>query len=162
MCMCLKAGAINNIMLLFCFFKRKTAYERRISDGSSDVCSSDLLDVPRDPSHGPDSADWLGVPMRREGRVSGAIVVQSYLQAARYTHEDRTLLEYVAQHILTALDRRQAREQLERRVDARTRELQQANMVLQAEIIERQHAEKLQRETGGGPGRERGGQEGWK
>ena len=103
------------------------------------------LNVPRDPSHGPDSDDWLGVPMRREGRVSGAIVVQSYVQAARYTHEDRTLLEYVAQHILTALDRRQAREQLERRVHERTYELQQANMVLQAEIIERQRAEKLQR-----------------
>src|SRR3546814_909042 len=70
---------------------------------------------------------------------------RSYLQAARYTHEDRTLLEYVAQHILTALDRRQAREQLERRVDERTRELQQAHMVLQAEIIERQRAEKLPR-----------------
>src|SRR3546814_6791293 len=29
--------------LLFCFFvKQKTAYEMRISDGSSDVCSSDL------------------------------------------------------------------------------------------------------------------------
>src|SRR3546814_5739583 len=26
----------------FCFFKQKTAYERRISDWSSDVCSSDL------------------------------------------------------------------------------------------------------------------------
>jgi len=103
------------------------------------------LDVPRDPSHGPDSDDWLGVPMRREGRVSGAIVVQSYVQASRYTHEDRTLLEYVAQHILTALDRRQAREQLERRVHERTYELQQANLVLQAEIIERQRAEKLQR-----------------
>src|SRR3546814_4198883 len=29
-------------MLLFFFFKQKTAYEMRISDGSSDVCSSDL------------------------------------------------------------------------------------------------------------------------
>src|SRR3546814_2014555 len=28
-----------------CFFKQKTAYEMRISDGSSDVCSSDLLHV---------------------------------------------------------------------------------------------------------------------
>src|SRR3546814_8453590 len=28
--------------LLFCFFKQKTAYEVRISDWSSDVCSSDL------------------------------------------------------------------------------------------------------------------------
>src|SRR3546814_3621915 len=27
----------------FCFFKQKTAYEMRISDWSSDVCSSDLL-----------------------------------------------------------------------------------------------------------------------
>src|SRR3546814_2330158 len=27
---------------LFCFFKQKTAYEMRISDWSSDVCSSDL------------------------------------------------------------------------------------------------------------------------
>src|SRR3546814_10436670 len=28
--------------LCFCFFKQKTAYEMRISDWSSDVCSSDL------------------------------------------------------------------------------------------------------------------------
>src|SRR3546814_12029080 len=27
----------------FCFFKQKTAYEMRISDWSSDVCSSDLI-----------------------------------------------------------------------------------------------------------------------
>src|SRR3546814_4021993 len=30
-------------MCLFFFFKQKTAYEMRISDWSSDVCSSDLL-----------------------------------------------------------------------------------------------------------------------
>src|SRR3546814_1371397 len=30
------------ICLLFFFFKQKTAYEMRISDWSSDVCSSDL------------------------------------------------------------------------------------------------------------------------
>src|SRR3546814_4141323 len=30
-------------MLLFFFFKQKTAYEMRISDWSSDVCSSDLI-----------------------------------------------------------------------------------------------------------------------
>src|SRR3546814_10301185 len=29
--------------LLFFFFKQKTAYEMRISDWSSDVCSSDLI-----------------------------------------------------------------------------------------------------------------------
>src|SRR3546814_9811343 len=31
------------IVFLFFFFKQKTAYEMRISDWSSDVCSSDLL-----------------------------------------------------------------------------------------------------------------------
>src|SRR3546814_667984 len=31
----------------FFFFKQKTAYEMRISDWSSDVCSSDLSDRPR-------------------------------------------------------------------------------------------------------------------
>src|SRR3546814_3960971 len=30
--------------LFVCFFKQKTAYEMRISDWSSDVCSSDLID----------------------------------------------------------------------------------------------------------------------
>src|SRR3546814_11916996 len=33
-------------VFLFFFFKQKTAYERRISDGSSDVCSSDLARGP--------------------------------------------------------------------------------------------------------------------
>src|SRR3546814_14640208 len=34
-------------MFCFFFFKQKTAYEMRISDWSSDVCSSDLLPVRR-------------------------------------------------------------------------------------------------------------------
>src|SRR3546814_3680711 len=32
-----------SIFVVFFFFKQKTAYEMRISDWSSDVCSSDLL-----------------------------------------------------------------------------------------------------------------------
>src|SRR3546814_2076591 len=37
-CMC--------VFFLFFFFKQKTAYEMRISDWSSDVCSSDLTPLP--------------------------------------------------------------------------------------------------------------------
>jgi diguanylate cyclase (GGDEF)-like protein len=103
------------------------------------------LGVPVDIRDGPDSADWLGVPMRRDDRVSGAIVVQSYDRPGMYSSEDRALLEYVAQHIQTALDRKHVQVELERRVDERTLELQQANLVLQAEIVERNRSERLQR-----------------
>src|SRR3546814_8024803 len=34
-----------SLCFLFFFFKQKTAYEVRISDWSSDVCSSDLADA---------------------------------------------------------------------------------------------------------------------
>jgi len=102
------------------------------------------LGVTPNVSHGPDSLDWLGVPMRRDDRVCGAIVVQSYDTPASYTDEDRALLAYVAQHILTAMDRRSAHDELESRIQARTHELQLANRELQAEIIERKRAEKLQ------------------
>src|SRR3546814_3866679 len=42
-------------MFMFLFFKQKTAYEMRVSDWSSDVCSSDLNLRPR--SRGSSSAD---------------------------------------------------------------------------------------------------------
>src|SRR3546814_5847028 len=35
------------LLVFFFFFKHKTAYEMRISDWSSDVCSSDLVSVMR-------------------------------------------------------------------------------------------------------------------
>src|SRR3546814_9821772 len=34
--------------MVFLFFKQKTAYEMRISDWSSDVCSSDLVPLPEE------------------------------------------------------------------------------------------------------------------
>ena len=112
--------------------------------GASDMVR-EKMGVPQDAGHGPDSADWLGVPMRRDDRVCGAIVVQSYDRPDSYGEEERALLLFVAQHILTALDRYQAREELERRVEERTHALQLSNRDLQAEIVERQRSERLQR-----------------
>src|SRR3546814_5860468 len=37
----------SHVLYMFFFFKQKTAYEMRISDWSSDVCSSDLPRLPR-------------------------------------------------------------------------------------------------------------------
>ena len=87
--------------------------------------------------YGPESTDWLGVPMLADGVACGAVVVQSYDATTHYTEEDRALLGFVAQHILTAVVRRKAHEELERRVEQRTRELT-------AEVRERQRGEKLQ------------------
>ncbi|ODS63871.1 MAG: hypothetical protein ABS41_04275 [Arenimonas sp. SCN 70-307] len=95
------------------------------------------LGVRRDETLGPDSVDWLGVPMLDDGVVRGAVVVQSYDPESRYTEDDRALLGYVAQHILTALARRDAQEELERRVEERTRELRE-------QVAERERSERLQ------------------
>jgi signal transduction histidine kinase len=100
--------------------------------------------VPHDAATGPDSADWLGVPMVTGGAVRGAIVVQSYDASIRYRRSDRDLLSYVAQHILTALARRQAHDELEEQVAVRTRQLAAKNRELEHEVRERQGGERLQ------------------
>src|SRR3546814_13752876 len=53
-------------MLFVFFFKQKTAYEMRISDWSSDVCSSDLT---RDPGQG--GHDALRAAARRAAELAG-------------------------------------------------------------------------------------------
>jgi diguanylate cyclase (GGDEF)-like protein len=93
---------------------------------------------------GTDSFDWLGVPMMGEDRVYGALVVQSYEESVRYSEEDRSLLGFVASHVLTALERKQSKDALEQRVQQRTLELADANRGLQLEVEERQRAERLQ------------------
>ncbi|MEO5561190.1 MAG: GAF domain-containing protein [Dokdonella sp.] len=93
---------------------------------------------------GADFSDWLGVPMTRGNVVYGALVVQTYVERPRYTLQDQALLSFVGNHILTALERKQAHEELERRVEHRTQELAKANEVLTAEVLERQRGERLQ------------------
>src|SRR3546814_4129242 len=46
-------SVISVCFLGFFFFKQKTAYEMRISDWSSDVCSSDLVRAEPKPLHHP-------------------------------------------------------------------------------------------------------------
>src|SRR3546814_8455093 len=62
--------------LLF-FFKQKTAYEMRISDWSSDVCSSDLsissapIPVSRSRNSRASMLGWVSTPERSEERRVG-------------------------------------------------------------------------------------------
>ncbi|MDQ3040739.1 MAG: diguanylate cyclase, partial [Pseudomonadota bacterium] len=95
-------------------------------------------------SVGTDSNDWLGVPLLRDNVAQGALVLQSYEPGIAYSDEDQAVLEFVASHILTALERKQGNEELEQRVKQRTLELAQANRGLQLEVEERQRGERLQ------------------
>src|SRR3546814_15334101 len=53
---------------MFFFFKQKTAYEVRISDWSSDVCSSDLGRTLAPGAHGPQAAREEGELAPHQGR----------------------------------------------------------------------------------------------
>src|SRR3546814_1495193 len=64
-----------SLLLLFFlfFFKQKTAYEMRISDWSSDVCSSDLASASDDAARGTGADEYRGIekalsPSREKGR----------------------------------------------------------------------------------------------
>src|SRR3546814_10449142 len=61
-------------VVYFFFFKQKTAYEMRISDWSSDVCSSDLIDAQAEVEHGVlinrvQSRHWRTQRQQRLGNV---------------------------------------------------------------------------------------------
>lgn len=81
--------------------------------------------------------DWLGVPLMSDGIVIGVMVVQSYTEKVRYQTDDLELMEFAAQHIVTAMTRLQDHERLQSAVNSRTRELMQ-------QIREREKSELLQ------------------
>ncbi|MEO9077759.1 MAG: EAL domain-containing protein [Rhodanobacter sp.] len=93
---------------------------------------------------GPSCEHWLGVPMLHEGHVVGGIVVQTYRTDTHYSQNDLELLNYVAQHVQIALERREAHLELGRRVTDRTAALREANRVLRQQVLQRQRGERLQ------------------
>lgn len=59
--------------------------------------------------------NWLGVPLRAEGRVIGIVVVQTYAADEHYSDDDVALLTFVGQHIGSALARARAIEETRER-----------------------------------------------
>ncbi|RLD90829.1 MAG: hypothetical protein DRJ09_03045 [Bacteroidetes bacterium] len=49
--------------------------------------------------HGTDSLVWLGVPLKVSGKITGAIVVQSYTNAQAFDEKDKEMLEFVSDQI---------------------------------------------------------------
>lgn len=119
------------------------AHQGRSLLGSSEQLR-DQLGLGDDPRLGPECIDWLGVPMLEGERVRGAVVVQSYDESRRYTEDDRRLLTFVAQHILSSVTRKQARHELQLEVARRTAELADTNLALREEVAERQRSQRMQ------------------
>ncbi|MDP9225702.1 MAG: GAF domain-containing protein, partial [Actinomycetota bacterium] len=59
--------------------------------------------------------EWLGAPLKAEGRTVGVIAVQTYRKDRRYAREDLDLLVFVAQHVGSALVRARAIEETRQR-----------------------------------------------
>src|SRR3546814_9743489 len=99
------------VLLVFVFFKQKTAYEMRISDWSSDVCSSDL----RQPAeHGAEDAegklqlahpDVCSIGVGAERRVVRA-------SASRTLETDATVVELLDEGPTRAIGRASCRERV--------------------------------------------------
>src|SRR3546814_5707953 len=64
---------VHWFFLFFFFFKQKTAYEMRISDWSSDVCSSDLASERGACNSAPSTTGFAGGPPPRAGEDLSAI-----------------------------------------------------------------------------------------
>jgi diguanylate cyclase (GGDEF)-like protein/PAS domain S-box-containing protein len=61
-----------------------------------------------------DKSIWLGVPLKVEDRVIGAMVVQSYTNSKLYSEKDIKIMEFVSNQIATAIERKRMEEELKR------------------------------------------------
>src|SRR3546814_20856055 len=85
-------------MIVFFFFKQKTAYELRISDWSSDVCSSDLLGgcIVRGEQHGLWKVIYVGIEQKwavrcqHQTRLVGSTMPDGYKQFASRRENHRS------------------------------------------------------------------------
>jgi diguanylate cyclase (GGDEF)-like protein len=93
--------------------------------------------------YGSPCVDWLGVPLKRGYQTIGVIALQSYDKKLFFDDRDCQLLEFIAEHLVTAIDRVRSRELLEKNIRQRTQKLTATNVKLQQEIAERQKAVKM-------------------
>lgn len=89
---------------------------------------------------GTDATHWIGMPLRlSDGKILGALVIQSYHGDRIYSDEDAALFGQIADHISTTLEKLTATQRLEHAIIDRTRQLE-------LEVVERRKAEQLQRD----------------
>jgi len=81
-----------------------------IRTGKALLLTSGSLEAPANdgrPVIGTPAIDWLGVPLKTGRRSIGALVVQSYSGAVRYSGHDKKLLQFVSTQVAAAIMRTQ-------------------------------------------------------
>lgn len=61
-----------------------------------------------------DKSIWLGVPLKVEDRVIGAMVVQNYTNPKLYSEKDIKIMEFVSEQVATAIERKRMEEELKK------------------------------------------------
>src|SRR3546814_2600304 len=85
-CMSVRFLFRASVIILFFFFKQKTAYEMRISDWNSDVCSSDLV------------AGSALTPVAAAARDASTLARERLRRLSRYVSGNRDAVEWDDQH----------------------------------------------------------------
>jgi len=73
------------------------------------------------------AAIWLGVPLKIEDEVIGAVVVQNYEDENHYSKKDLKVLEFVSGNIALAIHRKRAQDQIEKSLDEKELLLKELN-----------------------------------
>jgi diguanylate cyclase (GGDEF)-like protein/PAS domain S-box-containing protein len=79
---------------------------------------------------GAPSVDWLGVPLKSGDETWGVIGVQSYDLSVRYRQRDVDILEFVAQHVASAIEQKR-KEDAVRASERRYRQMFENNRAVQ-------------------------------
>ncbi|WP_281559694.1 EAL domain-containing protein [Thalassomonas sp. RHCl1] len=90
---------------------------------------------------------WLGVPLFSFGEILGVMVIQSYQQNTEYTEQDAELLNFVSQHVSTAIKRREAADYERRAHELLEQQVKLRTVALEDEIKQRKQAEERLKHT---------------
>jgi len=91
---------------------------------------------------------WLSAPLMHQDRVIGVLALQDFYDENAYQQDDLEIIRFIADHIASAINRKnhelqeqKNKDELERLVNERTKELQISNLNLRMQVEERRKAE---------------------
>ncbi|WP_236559736.1 bifunctional diguanylate cyclase/phosphodiesterase [Colwellia sp. 20A7] len=107
-----------------------------------DLCESGQTRKPTSDEH-----SWLGVPLLYVGKLLGVMVIQSYSARTIYSEQDAELLNFVSNHVSSAIKRRETSEIERQNHELLEEQVKLRTLALEEEILQRKQAEKRLKHT---------------